>query len=234
MRLTGIILAGGQSRRMGQDKALMMLGGRTLIQRVRDALAPLCDELVLVTNAPEKFLHLGLRTTTDLFPNAGSLGGLYSGLTLARHELSIAVACDMPFLNTDLLRYLASLADEADAVVPDLSESSTSPQTTPPLLQGEGRVKAKQLDLHPLHAVYRRACLAPIEAQLHAGDLRMMGFFAQVRTRYVNRADIVRYDPALRSFFNVNTPEEWAVAESLVNSEQSSVNSNQSSVNSDK
>jgi molybdopterin-guanine dinucleotide biosynthesis protein A len=199
---------------MGQDKALLTLNGRTLIQRVADALAPLCDELILVTNAPEKFSRWGLRITTDLFPNAGSLGGLYSGLTLAQHELAIAVACDMPFLNTELLRYLVSLADELDAVVPDLSESSTSPSA--PLPQGEGRVKAKQIDLHPLHAVYRHTCLAPIEAQLRAGDLRMIGFFARVRTRYVNRADVVRYDPTLRSFFNVNTPEEWALAKQLV------------------
>ena len=79
--------------------------------------------------------------------------------------------------------------------------------------------KAKQLDLHPLHAVYRRACLAPIEAQLRAGDLRMMGFFAQVRTRYVSRAEALRFDLQLRSFFNVNTPEEWAEAERLAKGE---------------
>jgi molybdopterin-guanine dinucleotide biosynthesis protein A len=216
--VSGIILAGGQSRRMGQDKALLTLGGRTLIQRVVDALTPLCDDLMLVTNTPERYAHLQLRMTPDAFPNTGSLGGLYSGLVLAAHEVSIAVACDMPFLSTELLRYLVSLADEVEAIVPDLSESPTSPpaRTTLPLLQGERNVKAKQLDLHPLHAVYRRACLAPIEAQLRANDLRMMGFFAQVRTRYVNRAEIMRYDPRLHSFFNVNTPEEWGVAETLV------------------
>jgi molybdopterin-guanine dinucleotide biosynthesis protein A len=87
---------------------------------------------------------------------------------------------------------------------------SPSHQTT------DQQTKAKQIDLHPLHAVYRRACLAPIEAQLRAGDLRMIGFFAHVRMRYVNRADIVRHDPTLRSFFNVNTPEEWTLAEQLV------------------
>jgi molybdopterin-guanine dinucleotide biosynthesis protein A len=117
----------------------------------------------------------------------------------------------MPFLNTELLRYLVSLADEADAVVPDLSAAAPSAHPT-----ADQQMKAKQIDLHPLHAVYRRSCRAPIEAQLRANDLRMIGFFAHVRTRYVNRADIVRYAPTLRSFFNVNTPEEWALAEQLV------------------
>src|SRR5919108_2948434 len=102
----GIILAGGQSRRMGQDKALMALRGRTLIQRVMDALAPICDELILVTNTPDPYAHLALRMIPDAFPGAGSLGGLYSGLAAMIAEQAIAVACDMPFLNSELLRYL--------------------------------------------------------------------------------------------------------------------------------
>ncbi len=200
---TAIVLAGGQSRRMGQDKALMMLGGKTLIQRVVDALTPVCDEIVLVTNTPEKFVHLSLRMVPDAFPGTGSLGGLYSGLVATAAERSIAVACDMPFLNTELLRYLLSLASTADAVVPDLSEA-------PQMLNEQS--KAKQLDLHPLHAVYRRSCLTPIETQLRQGDLRMMGFFDKIKVRYVKRDELMRIDPELRSFFNVNTPDEWAEA----------------------
>ncbi len=204
--LSGLILAGGQSRRMGQDKAFMPLRGRTLIERVIDALAPLCSELILVTNSREKFAHLDLRAVPDTFAGTGSLGGLYSGLAAASAELAIAVACDMPFLNTSLLAHLVEVAAGADAAVPDLSETPRAAQ--------EG-AKAKQLDLHPLHAVYRRTCLGAIAAQLEAGDLRMMGFYDKVAVRYVARAEVQRYDPHLYSFFNINTPDEWAQAEQI-------------------
>jgi molybdopterin-guanine dinucleotide biosynthesis protein A len=207
MMVDGVILAGGQSRRMGQDKALMVLGGRTLLQRVIDVLAPICAELILVANEPERYARFALKTVSDVFPGAGSLGGLYSGLAASRSESVIAVACDMPFLNASLLGYMEEQSREADAVVPDLSAATLSPGEKP---------KAKQLDLHPLHAVYRRACLAPIEAQLRAGDLRMMGFFEQVNVRFVKRAEILRLDPQLRSMANLNTPEEWAQAEKFV------------------
>jgi molybdopterin-guanine dinucleotide biosynthesis protein A len=207
MMVDGVILAGGQSRRMGQDKALMSLGGRLLIQRVIDVLAPMCAELILVTNDPDRYAHFALRTVHDVFPGAGSLGGLYSGMAASASDTAIAVACDMPFLNGALLQYLVEQSSAADAVVADLSTAARSAADQP---------KAKQLDLHPLHAVYRRACLAPIEKQLRAGDLRMMGFFERVNVRYVKRAEVLRFDTQLRSFFNVNTPEEWAEAESLV------------------
>jgi molybdopterin-guanine dinucleotide biosynthesis protein A len=211
MMVDGVILAGGQSRRMGQDKALMLLGGRTLLQRVIDVLAPICTDLILVANEPERYAAFALKTAPDVYPGAGSLGGLYSGLAAARSETVIAVACDMPYLNASLLEFMVEQAIEADAVVPDLSAATLSP--------GE-RPKAKQLDLHPLHAVYGRACLAPIEAQLRAGDLRMMGFFQQVNVRFIKRAEVLRFDPQLRSMVNLNTPEEWAEAERIVADQQ--------------
>jgi len=211
MMVDGVILAGGQSRRMGQDKALMLLSGRPLLQRVIDVLAAVCADLILVTNEPERYAHFALKTAPDIFPGAGSLGGLYSGLAAARSETVIAVACDMPFLNVSLLEFMVEQATEVDAVVPDISAATLSPGEKP---------KAKQLDLHPLHAVYRRTCLAPIEAQLRAGDLRMMGFFEQVNVRFIKRAEVLRFDPQLRSMVNLNTPEEWAQAERIVEGQQ--------------
>jgi molybdenum cofactor guanylyltransferase len=213
MTVEGVILAGGQSRRMGQDKALMLLGGRPLLQRVIDVLAPLCAGLTLIANEPERYAEFGLKSAPDVFPGAGSLGGLFSGLAAARSETIIAVACDMPFLNASLLGYMVEQSFAADAVVPDLSVATLSPGEKP---------KAKQLDLHPLHAVYRRSCLAPIEAQLRAGDLRMMGFFEQVNVKFVKRAEVQRFDPELRSMVNLNTPEEWAEAERIVAGRQPS------------
>jgi len=203
---SGIILAGGRSRRMGQDKSLMALGGRTLAQRAIDALMPICDDIVFVTNTPDQHRHLGVHLVMDTLPGAGSLGGLYSGLCAVQTETAVAVACDMPFLNSELLRYLVSLMKDVDAVVPDLGESE-------PVL-GEG-VKAKQIDLHPLHAVYSRACVPAIGAQVSAGDLRMIGFLNQVRVRYAGRAEVTPFDPRLRSFFNINTPEDWGQAQMM-------------------
>ncbi len=205
--ITGIILAGGQSRRMGQDKALMQLGGRTLIGRVIDALSPACARLVLVTNTPEAYQSYGLAMVPDAIAGAGSLGGLYSGLVATATDLAIAVACDMPFLNTALLAHMASLAADFDVVIPDLGVDDL------PAPQG---AKAKQRDLHPLHAVYRRTCIGPIEAQVRSGDLRLIGYFDQVGVRAMRRSEIVPLDPDQRSFMNVNTPEEWAQAEVLL------------------
>ncbi|MBI5878638.1 MAG: molybdenum cofactor guanylyltransferase [Chloroflexi bacterium] len=205
--VTGIILAGGRSRRMGRDKALMELGGRALIGRVIDMLQTICADIVLVTNSPEAYRAFGLAMIPDALPNAGSLGGLYSGLVAIRTELAIAVACDMPFLNGRLLEHLVSLADGYDAVVPDLSTGA--------VLEAASQT-AKQIDLHPLHAVYRRTCIEPMAAQVQSGDLRLIGYFDRVRVRAVRRDEVVPYDPALRSFINVNTPDEWAQAEALL------------------
>jgi molybdopterin-guanine dinucleotide biosynthesis protein A len=206
MMFSSVILAGGQSRRMGQDKSLMPVAGVPLIERIMRALQPLGGDLVLVTNDPAKYSHLHVRTVPDMFPGTGSLGGLYSGLAASSGDLAVAVACDMPFLNTKLLAYLVTLSESVDAVVPDLSEGVLTPNA---------HSKAKQLELHPLHAVYRRTCLAPIQAQLQAGDLRMMGFFANIDVRYVGRNDIQRFDPNLRSFLNLNTPDDWSAAEKM-------------------
>jgi molybdopterin-guanine dinucleotide biosynthesis protein A len=204
--VAGIILAGGQSRRMGQDKALMILGGHTLLERVRGAMSEVCDELVLVTNSPVQYASFGIRMVPDALPGTGSLGGLYSGLSAVSAELAVAVACDMPFLSATLLQFLAEAAEGYDAVVPDTSVTVGEIGDTS---------RAKQLELHPLHAVYRRTCLPFIERRLIAGDLRVMGFYSEVIIRYVRRAELAVIDPHFHSFINVNTPEEWADAERL-------------------
>lgn len=121
----------------------------------------------------------------DRYPGAGSLGGIFSGLAAARHHWAIAVACDMPFLNLDLLRRMLSLRRDSDAVVPVL----------------DGRPE-------PVHALYSKACLPFIEKQLVAGQLRISGFYDKVRVRYVEEAEIDSLDPGHLSFFNINTRED--------------------------
>lgn len=189
MKVSAAVLAGGQSHRMGRDKAFLSLGGKPVIQRVLERILPLSDDIILVTNTPEKYApYADYRITGDVYPGRGALGGIYTALTAARYQHCLIVACDMPFLNTRLLRYLARLAIfwNCDVVVPQIS----------------GRWET-------LHAVYSKRCLEPIEQCLRQDQLRVCSFFEKVRLYAVEQPRIERFDPLLRSFLNMNTPEEW-------------------------
>jgi molybdopterin-guanine dinucleotide biosynthesis protein A len=214
MGVSGIVLAGGASRRMGRDKAWVELDGKPLIERVIERLGQVCDEIVLVTNDREKFERLEQRTIADEFPGMGSLGGLYSGLRAIENELGIAVACDMPFLNPALLRFLISLSSDWDIVIPSV-ENENKPKK-------EGtRETAKRQNLHPLHAVYRKTCLEPMREAIERSDLRMISFHAAVRVNVVPQAEVERFDLQHLSFRNVNTPEELERATELLAAERS-------------
>lgn len=183
-------MAGGRSTRMGRDKALLEIDGEPLIARVVGRLAQITDDVLVVTNEPEKYAvaHERVRVVPDLGgPGKGPLGGIAAAISAAREEAVVVVATDMPFLSVPLLRYLAGLADEADVVVPIIEAGR--PET--------------------LHAVYGRACLGPIERQLASGRYKITGFFPEMRVREVGVEELRRYDPELHSFMNANTPEEW-------------------------
>ena len=180
------ILAGGRSRRMGQDKALLPLGERSVIERVIERVLPLSDDVTIITDLPGRYRHLGCRMVGDVYPGKGSLGGIYTAIHVAQYEYCVVVACDMPLLNTDLLAYLAGLAPGFDVVVPRIEEF---PET--------------------MHAVYGKGCLEPIQQQLLADQLKIIGFFEDVRVRYVKYDEVSRFDPTFRSFINVNTPDDW-------------------------
>ena len=194
--VTGIILAGGLSRRLGRDKAVEPIEGHPLVGRVMDALSGIADELVVVVNTPQRGRELPLRDSAvvavDIYPNAGSLGGIFTGLSSACNQWGIVVACDMPFLNLDLLSYLLSFRESHDAVVPVL----------------DGRPE-------PTHAAYSKVCLSAIEARLEANDLKIARFFDDVRVKYVSQRRVEEIDPGRRSFFNVNTEEDLARARLL-------------------
>jgi molybdopterin-guanine dinucleotide biosynthesis protein A len=189
VELSGVILAGGKSRRMGRDKSQLVLSGETLIVRTVRTLGVVCDDLVVVTNTPEQFAGLGVRLAGDVMPGGGALSGIHAGLMVARHEFALVVACDMPFLNVALLRRMALLAPGHDAVVPRW--------------QGE---------FEPLHAVYSRNCVAAIEPLLRRGGGRIVEFYERMHVRYMERDEILQSDPDGLSFFNVNSPEDWARA----------------------
>ncbi|UCC88043.1 MAG: molybdenum cofactor guanylyltransferase [Anaerolineales bacterium] len=190
------ILAGGQSRRMGQDKAFLPVGGRPVIERVLERVTPLSDDLMLVVDVPMKYGHLGQRMVVDVLPGKGALGGIYTSIHAARHQHCLVVACDMPFLNADLLDHMASLAIGFDVVIPRIKEF---PET--------------------MHALYGKRCLQPIRGCLEVGRLKIVSFFDQVRIRYVERDDVARFDPDFRSFLNMNTPADWARLRELAEGE---------------
>ncbi|HEX6386316.1 MAG TPA: molybdenum cofactor guanylyltransferase, partial [Anaerolineae bacterium] len=157
-KLTVAILAGGKSSRMGTDKSFVLFQGRPMIEVVREQVTGLGDELVLITNKPDTYAYLGLSMFGDVYPHYGSLGGIFTAIHYASHPYTLVVACDMPWLNRPLLEYMISLRETADVVVPRWEKYP-----------------------EPLHAVYSKACLAPIEANLKAKRLKITGFFGQVR-----------------------------------------------------
>jgi len=204
---TGIILAGGQSRRMGIDKAFIEFQGRTLIECVIGALRVACDDVLIVANDREVYGSMGADVVPDSVPDFGPLAGLHAGLTAMRSDLGVVVAVDMPFLNPSLLRALIDAADGWDAVIPALSGGVSA--------EAIQRRRAKDLDLHPLHAVYRRVCLPSIQRAIDRDDRRLNAFFSDVRLRYFSADEMRRYDPNLRSLMNINDPDELAQARRL-------------------
>ena len=205
--LSLLILAGGKSTRMGQDKAWLMLDGRPLVMRVIDRVLPLVDEVIVSTNQPDAFdawlpgLPVASYTVADRYRGAGPLAGLHAGLLAACCELVLTIATDMPFVDPTLIRYLADLATGADvdAVVPQIP----SPETG-------------QIGLEPLHAIYRKSCVPAIERCLETDQRRVVNLLDQVRVRVVTPDEIRPHDPRFRSFANVNTPQDWSDAQRMV------------------
>lgn len=186
---SGIVLAGGRSRRLGRDKALETIGGQVLIRRVIDRLSQVTDGVSVVvadhTQAETLPLDNRQQVVLDRYPGGGSLGGIFSGLQAASQDWGVVVACDMPFLNLNLIRRMLELREGADAVVPVLA----------------GRVE-------PTHAVYSKVCLPFMEQLLQANDLKVSLFFDKVRVVYLPEADMAALDPDGLSFFNVNSPAD--------------------------
>lgn len=188
-----MIQAGGKSARMGgRPKALMELGARRIIDRVAEVMAAVTDELLLVTNTPELYASLGIAMVPDVFPDGGSLGGIYSGLRAAPGAAAFTVACDMPFLRPAVAHLVIDRAGEADVVIPRIGGQ-----------------------LETLHACYAKACLGPMETRLRAGRLKIVGFFEDVRVLEIPEADVARLADPGRVFMNVNTPEELERARAL-------------------
>lgn len=201
--VTGVILAGGKSKRMGENKALLRLGNGTLIGHVIRRMQPITDEFLLITNSPDEYTHLGITMHKDIIPNAGALGGIHAGLTYASHQTVICVGCDNPFLMPNLLTYLVSVLGEYDAVMPYTYREPSSDN------------ESVQITLQTLCAVYSKCCLPIIEQMLNEPDLRVHAL--QERANVLPLAPEIwkTYDSEGHSFFNVNTPEDFEKAQNI-------------------
>jgi len=185
--VTGVILAGGKSSRFGINKAFSEINGSRLIDIVAGLLTSIFTRTVLITNSPEEYSYLGLPIRKDLIRGLGPIGGILTGLEDIRDEAGFFIACDMPFVSEDLIRYIVSVRGEFDAVVPKIDWK-----------------------IEPLHALYRKSCLPVIRELIASGVYQTIKAFERLDVRYLNEAEIKANDPRMRSFFNVNRPEELA------------------------
>lgn len=189
--MVGLILAGGQSKRMGRSKAELVFQNETLLARALRRLGPVCERILVSVSASTQLTLPGVEVVPDSYPGRGSLIGLASGLRAA-DEPVLALAVDMPFLNLQLLQYLTSLAPGWEAVVPRPGNF-----------------------VEPLHAVYTPACLPVFEDQIRSGIMQILPAYARLRVRYVEVEELKRFDPTGLAFFNLNTPEDLRRAEKL-------------------
>ena len=195
--VTSIILAGGESSRFGKNKALVIIDGKSLVQRVVERVMSISSQIIVAgslwqsgfPSAPD------IEYKPDLYPDKGPLGGIYTGLSLSKSFYNIVVACDMPFLNIELLRYMVKLCPGFDAVVPVTDR------------------------IQPLHGVYAKSCLDTMRMRLENRWLGIGRLLNMVNVRHVTEEECQQFDPDLSSFFNINSEADLARANMLVEEE---------------
>lgn len=209
-KTSAIIVAGGASTRMGRDKAFLELDGAPMIARVMERVRVLADEVVIAANDAARFAAFDARVVPDAIPRAGPLAGICAGLEAVTHEVSIVVACDMPLLNTRLLEYMRAFAPEYDVTLPQTENIAPAH-----VKNSASAPRAKDLALHPLHAIYTKRCIAPMRDALARGERRMISFHDAVRVRVLTPSEVAQFDPHAYSMWNANTPEKWTELQTL-------------------
>jgi len=192
---TGVLLAGGRSRRMGTDKRFLDVGEKTLLERALDVFEQLFSEILVVVAEPmPELAAVPHRVLVDVIPGCGSLGGLYTGLSGATRDRIFSAACDMPFLNAAVISHLIALSSGSDIVMPKLATG-----------------------LQPMHAVYAKTCLPHIRRMIDAGQFTIQDVTRHegLKIRLVPEDDLRRIDPRLLSFLNLNTPADLEFARKL-------------------
>lgn len=185
-KVNAIILAGGKNTRMqGEDKAFLEIEGRPIITGVIKKLKPLVSELIIVTNSPEKYINFDLKIVKDEHPGKGPLMGIYSGLKASSCKYNFVVACDMPFINPCLIKFMLDKKDDYDILIPRVSEK-----------------------FHTLFGVYSKACIPVMEEMIKKDELRVRCIFPKLNAHFLSKQEIEKIDPGLLSLVNINTPEE--------------------------
>lgn len=197
IQATGIILAGGKNSRMGKNKAFLRVGNQRIIDRTVAQLQQCCNQIVIVSNEPEKYTYLGVEVVTDIIPGLGPLSGMHAGLQAADNEYSLVTACDMPFMDPQIGKKLLDEAEGYDVVVPRIGDH-----------------------LEPLFAVYARTCVEPIEECLRNSVSKIIAFYPRVKVKYVD-GSAYQGIKLNRVFMNVNTPEELEQARSIIQQQES-------------
>ncbi|MCJ7774139.1 MAG: molybdenum cofactor guanylyltransferase [Desulfobacterales bacterium] len=192
---TGVILSGGLNTRFsGKDKSFIRLGNQYILDSIYSIFKCLFDEIIIVTNNPMHYIHLDATIVTDIFPTRSSLTGLHAGLYYSSNMYSFFVACDTPFLKKELVEAIINqIEPQVDAIVPETSKG-----------------------IEPLFAIYSKKCLKPIEQQLNQKQLKVRAFLKKVKTKFFPENKIRKIDPDLSSFFNINTPDDLAIAKNML------------------
>ena len=190
--MTAVILAGGKSSRMGRNKALLKIQGKTFIERQIDLLREIFDDIIISANSPSEYTFLHIPVIKDVYPEKGPLGGIYTGLMNSRSSHTFFLACDMPFVELPLIRYLKGLVKDFDVVVPQSKRG-----------------------IEPLHAFYSKNCLEPIKRELSSNNLRIISFFSDVKVKIVELDSLTSSISFQDSIRNLNTREDYENVKNL-------------------
>lgn len=183
-----IILAGGDSKRLGQPKALLDFNGQSLIEKMVELLKSSFNQITLVTDRPELYRGLPVKIVGDLITDRvkSPLRGIHAGLSASSLTYQFVAACDMPFLNAGLIGYMETFAAGCDAVVPRIGSY-----------------------YQPLHAIYSRSCIGVIEEQIKLENYKIIDFYAKIKVHFLDETEIEKFDPEQRSFININTWSDY-------------------------
>ncbi|HWR45519.1 molybdenum cofactor guanylyltransferase [Sporomusa sp.] len=185
LEVSGIVLAGGRSTRMGRDKSLLVLSNETLIERVIRKMQNVTDEIIIASNDTAKYNIPGITEVVDTYPGTGPLGGLHAGLLKMTYQHAFVVSCDMPLFSGQLASYLLEQRAGYDVIAPYIGGY-----------------------WEPLCAVYSRNCIPAIQHCLEEGVRKIIKFYSQVRVRPISEQELIPIDGLEEVFFNLNTPED--------------------------